>query len=266
VTQTAAAGAKPPTKKAVVFGEIPPAGGYRAVLYGCGGSGKTSAAAMAPGPVAFIDLDNSLPILRSQLPDELDIRPVHGVRAWQAIRDALNAPGWEEIKTICLDSATAAEELAVAHVIATVPHEKGMKVTKIGDYPFGLGYRHVYDEFIRLLGDFDQHVRAGRHVILVCHETFEKHPNPQGEDWLRAEPRLQHSPRSSVRERVRDWCDFMGYIAYDIDAANGKARGTGTRTLYPCELPHCMAKSRTVCEAMPLAKNDPSVWAKIIRQ
>ena len=85
--------------------------------------------------------------------------------AWQDIRDALHADGWDGIKTIVLDSATRAEELAVAHTLASVPHEKGQRVQRIEDYGFGKGYSHVYDTFLTLLGDLDQHTRAGRHVV-----------------------------------------------------------------------------------------------------
>ncbi|MFB3893289.1 MAG: ATP-binding protein [Phycisphaerae bacterium] len=253
-----------PPGRTVAFGKIDAPGGHRVAIFGCGGSGKTSLACLAPPPVAFFDLERSLPILRAQLPTDVDIRPVGGICAWQDIRDALHSGGWDGVGTICIDSATVAEDLAIEHVIARVPSEKGQKVVKIGDYPYGAGYRYVYDEFVNLLSDLDAHARAGRHVVLIAHESTEKHPNPQGEDWLRAEPRLQHSPKSSIRERVRDWADHVLYLAYDVVAEDGKGRGSGTRTVYPAELPHCMAKSRTLGEPVPMVKNDRSVWDRLL--
>jgi len=248
----------------VAFGQIGAAQGRRISLYGCGGSGKTSLAGMAPGPTAFFDLDESLPILKGQLPAGLDLRVVSGAGTWQGIRDALHAPGWDDVRTLCIDSGTKAEELACEWIVANIPNEKGNKVTKISEYPYGAGYRHLYDEFLKLLCDLDQHVRAGRNVVIVCHESTEKHPNPAGEDWLRAEPRLQHSPKSSIRERMRDWCDGLYYIAYDLDVENGKGKGGGTRTIYPCELPFCMAKSRTMTEPVALAKHDTTIWPRLL--
>src|SRR3990167_8387307 len=49
------------------FGEIATATAQRIAIFGTGGIGKTSIAALAPGPVAFIDLDSSLPVLKPML-------------------------------------------------------------------------------------------------------------------------------------------------------------------------------------------------------
>ncbi len=249
----------------VAFGSVRSSGGHRTVLYGPGGIGKTTLAAIAPGPVAFFDLDDSLGGLAGQLPG-VDIRPVSGANNWQAIRDALHAPGWDEIRTIVIDSATRAEELATDWVIANVPHEQNKRVQRIEDYGYGKGYRHIYDTFLTLLADLDAHVRAGRNVILVAHEATEKHPNPQGEDWLRAEPRLQHTSKNSIRERVRDWCDHLLFVGYDVEVKDGRGRSSGTRTLWPTEQPHCMAKSRTLADPAEVLKHDATIWNLIFGQ
>ena len=78
----------------------------------------------APGPVAFFDLDDSLPVLAGQL-DAFEVRRVDGIEKWMDLVNALFVGGWDEVKTIVIDSATRAEELAVAHTLETVPHEKG---------------------------------------------------------------------------------------------------------------------------------------------
>jgi len=259
------------TAPRVAFGQIPSNTGHRIVLYGPGGIGKTTLAATAPGPVAFFDLDDSLPRLRSAFGDsglELDVRPVDGVRTWQDIRDALHAPGWDGIKTIVLDSATRAEELAVAHTLATVPHEKReIVIRRIEDYGFGKGYQHTYETFLTLLGDLDQHTRAGRNVVLICHDCTNSVPNPHGDDWLRYEPRLQcpSSGKAAIRLRVREWADHVLFLGYDVDVRDGKGTGSGTRTIYPSELPHCMAKSRTFPDPLPLAKFDTALWGQLIK-
>lgn len=257
-------GAAPPGQ--VNFGPIHAGGGHRVVLYGPGGIGKTTEAAIAPGPVAFFDLDDSLPRLQQSLAGcDVDLRVVNGIETWDAMRAALHAPGWDSISTIVIDSATKAEELAVAWTLQHVPHEKGTKVDSIEGYGYGKGFQHVYDTFLCLLGDLDQHVRAGRNVILVCHDCTATVPNPLGEDWIRYEPRLQSpaSGKSSIRLRVREWCDHVLFFGYDIDVKDGKGRGGGTRTVYPCELPHCMAKSRTLSDAIPLQKFDRSLWTRL---
>ncbi len=53
-------------RKRVAFGKIATATGHRILLYGPGGIGKTTLSAQLPGPVAFIDLDESLPRLKPQ--------------------------------------------------------------------------------------------------------------------------------------------------------------------------------------------------------
>jgi len=257
----------PPVRR-VAFGAIEPQG-HRVGLFGPGGIGKTTLAATAPGPVGFIDLDDSLPILRPSL-GELDIRRVSGIAGWQDIRDALHSDGWDDVRTIVLDSATKAEELALEWTLRNVRHEKeGVVVRRIEDYGFGKGYQHLYETFLTLLSDLDQHVRAGRNVVLICHDCTATVPNPKGEDYIRWEPRLQNpsSGKASIRLRVREWLDHLLYVGYDVECAkhhNGKAQGHGSRTIYPTEMPWCMAKSRTLADPVELVQFDMTLWNKLL--
>lgn len=247
------------------FGKPRTGTGHRIVLFGPGGIGKTTLAATAPGPVVFFDLDDSLSRLADGLPDPAI---VYGAESWDGIRKALRADAWSQIKTIVIDSATKAEELAVAHTLASVKNDKGATVASIEGYGFGKGYQHVFDTFLPLLADLDSHVRAGRNVILVCHDCTATVPNPAGDDWIRYEPRLQgpSSGKASIRLRVREWADHVLFIGYDIDVRDGKGRGCGTRTIYPVETPVCMAKSRSIANPMPLAKGDKSIWDALLQQ
>lgn len=261
----------PTEQPRVSFGAIRDGSGHRIVLYGPGGIGKTTLAATAPGPVAFFDLDDSLPRLRASFATsdlKFDVRPIDGAATWQDIRDALHAPGWDDVRTIVLDSATRAEELAVAHVIATVPHEKReIIIRRLEDYGYGKGYQFVYDVFLTLLGDLDQHTRAGRHAILICHDCTATVPNPHGDDWLRYEPRLQSpaSGKAAIRLRAREWADHVLFLGYDVDVRDGKGTGSGTRTIYPCELPHCMAKSRTIADPLSLVRFQTTLWSQLLK-
>lgn len=248
----------------VSFGKISTVSGHRILLYGPGGIGKTTLAAHAPGPVAFFDFDESLPRLRTQL-DPLPL--VVGADNWQELRMALQSDGWADVKTIAIDSITRCEELCVAHTLATVPHEKGHRVSKVEDYGYGKGYQFVFDIFLPLLGDLDRHCRAGRNVILIAHDCTTNVPNPSGEDWLRYEPRLQSpsSGKASIRLRVREWADHVLFMGYDVAVdKEGKGKGSGTRTLWPAELPHCMAKSRSTQQPMAVA-DATTIWPEIIK-
>ena len=258
-----------PTVSRVTFSGVPAAAGRKIGIYGCGGLGKTSYAAHAPGPTVFFDLDASLPILRAagKLAD-VDIQVVPGVDSWAALTGMLAAEGWEGVQTIVIDSVTRAEEMAVAHTLETVPHEKGGKVSHLEGYGFGKGFTHVYETFLPLFAVLDRHVVAGRNVILICHDCIEKVPNPVGEDYIRWEPRLQSpsSGKASIRLRMKEWLDDLWFVGYDINVQHdkkerfAKAEGGGSRTLYPNEMPHCMAKSRTFSHPMELKENDTSIW------
>jgi hypothetical protein len=255
----------------VIFGPVHTNTGHRCVLYGPGGIGKTTLAAQAPGPVAFIDLDDSLPRLRPNLEAAGLMDNLRNVPAdtWKDLMRVLQSDGWDEIKTLCIDSGTKAEELAVAHTLETVLVD-GKRVNSIEGYGFGKGYGYAFDTFLPMLAALDRHSRAGRNVVLICHDCTSTVPNPAGEDWLRYEPRLQ-SPatgKASIRLRVREWADHVLFLGYDVDVTkDGKGRGIGTRTIYPAELPHCMAKSRSCGQAMAVGSCDSGrdVWEAVIR-
>ena len=260
-----------PQRKMVQFGAVSTSAGHRIVLYGPGGIGKTTLATQMPGPVAFVDLDESLARLKGYLTEHHDmenIMPVAGVMTWPELRAALQSDGWDKIKTIVIDTGTKAEELAVAHTLVTVPHEKGQKCNSVEDYGYGKGFSHVFDTFLPLLADLDRHCRAGRNVAIICHDCTTTVPNPAGEDWLRYEPRLQSpaSGKASIRLRVREWADHVLFMGYDMDVnKDGKARGAGTKTIYTSELPHFMAKSRTCQSTIPVGDDGKAVWAEIIK-
>lgn len=229
---------------------------HRIGLYGSGGVGKSSLAALIANvglrPV-FLDIEDGSA--------DLDVARVTGIRSWTDIRDALHSPTlWNEGDAVVIDSATKAEEMAMFHTLTTVPHEKGHTVTRVEEYGFGKGFQHIYETFLNLLGDLDQHHRAGRSTVLIMHDATQNAPNPMGEDFLRYEPRLQASPKCSIRSRVKEWLDHLLFVGYDVFSKDGKATGSGTRTIYPQEMPTHWAKSRTLQGVYPFTRGDFSVW------
>lgn len=240
-------------------------GAQRILVYGPGGVGKTALAALAPKPI-FLDLENGS---RS-----FEIARLDGIETLADVRAALSDPALADYATVVIDTATKLEEVALAHVVATVPHEKpGVKITGIESYGFGKGYRHVYDAFSLVLQDCDRLVRQGKNVILIAHSCTNEAPNPAGENWLRYEPRLQHPKKeNSIRERVFGWADHVLFIGYDVAATReGKGIGSGTRTIYTQELPSHVAKTRgpiDKAQEMPASlsyqKDDGSIWSLIL--
>lgn len=243
--------------------------GHRFVVYGTGGIGKTTLCASMPGKVAFIDLDDSLNRLKPKLDEQgltsnLDL--VLDVAGWADLRSILNGPGWDGYKSIVIDTGTKAEEMCTAFVLETVKNDKTNKlVNSIEGFGWGKGFTHIFEAFSLLFNDLDAHCRQGRHVAIICHDCTATVPNPDGEDWIRYEPRLSspNSGKASIRHRTKEWADHVLCVIYDVSVdGDGKGKGHGTRTIYSEERPHCMAKSRTYPGVIPL--DGTNIWSKFI--
>lgn len=232
-------------------------GPQRIVLYGPGGCGKSSLAALAPNP-GFLDIEEGT--------RHLDVKRVENLHSFADLRTILQSDALDGLETVVVDSATKAEELALAHTLLTVRHEKGHQVDNIEGYGFGKGYTHLYDTFLLLLADLDRQVRKGRNVILIAHDCVDNVPNPMGEDFIRFEPHLQRpkSGKASIRNRVVQWADHVLYLGYDVVTEDGKGKGGGTRTIYPVERPTHIAKSRTLADPVEFTgPEDGRVWGLI---
>lgn len=241
VPPTAAAAPAPRKDFAISRGVVRRA--HRIGIYGPGGVGKTTLAStieqVTQKPVAFIDLDNGS--------EHLDVARISNISAWQELRGALHAPMWDNIGTIVIDTATKAEELAVQHTLAHVMNDKGKQVSSVEGYGFGKGLQHVYETFLPIYADMDMHIRAGRNVVLICHECIATVPNPNGDDYIRYEPRLQSptSGKASIRHRLKEWLDHLLFVGYDVATNDaGKGIGAGTRRIYSTEMPTHWAKNR----------------------
>ena len=259
--------APPVEKETVKFKKIgKDTTGDRIVIYGDGGVGKTTLACTLPGPVAFFDLDKSLEKLGKQPGSEemlANATEIEGVDTWDKLRRKLQGDGWDGIKSIVIDSATEAQAMAILWMYANIK-EKGVTCTSLDGYAFKAGYRYLFDLFCLLLSDLEVHIKAGRHVVLICHNVAAKVPNPQGNDWLRSEPRLESEKNCQLRYRVKEWADHVLALQFDVNVSKeGKGQGSGTRTVYTSELPHCMAKSRTTQGDFALAEGQ-DFWANII--
>jgi hypothetical protein len=234
-------------------------------IYGTGGIGKSKLASLmsevGPEPV-FIDLEGSAL--------DLDVQSVDGASGfdWSDLRACLASDDFPVDAPIVIDTATKAEQLAIAHTLKTVPHEKGHRVSSIESYGFGKGLTHVYETFMTLVGDLDRLHRKGHNVVLIAHDCTSNVPNPGGDDWIRYEPRLQspNSGKSSIRLAVKEWLDHLLFVGYDVNVNNeGKATGSGTRTIYPVEMPSHMAKSRTLRDPIVYQDGDAELWRSMLQ-
>lgn len=213
-------------------------GPQRTMVYGPGGVGKTTFAALAPEPV-FLDLENGTRFM--------DVARVtrEELACFEDVREFLRSDSIDPFSTVVIDGGSRVQAMINDFVLRTVPHESGKIVNSIEGYGYGKGYRHNLDAFANLLVDLDDVIARGKNVVLICHSTVAMAPNPAGDDFQRYEPDLQDTKNGSIKNAAIQWSDNVVFLGYDVVAHDGKGRGTGTRTVYTVELPTHIAKSRS---------------------
>lgn len=237
-------------------------------LFGPGGVGKTKLITLAKSlglKVLLIDLERGS--------HYLDVDRVDDVETWDELLAVLRCKDlMAQYDLIGIDSFTRAEEMSAAWVPRNVNASKtGEKPAhpSLDSYPFGEGMTFQYENFLQLLAELDKLVRNGKHVAFTCHDCISEVPNPNGENYIRYEPRLQ-SPKggkNSIRLRVREWTDHLLFIGYTVMATTaGKGAGSGKRFIYPTEMPTHMAKSRTLGQKIEYFDNDTTLWKKLLNK
>lgn len=242
--------------------------GKKIIIYAESGMGKTTLASLAPTP-AFIGLDDGGVVLQHPITGE-NLRYVPGIESFSDVRAALQAPAYANYETIVVDTVTLLEEWCVAHMLATVPNEKGAMMNNIVQYGYMKGYRHLYDIMKLILPDCDALVRAGKNVILIAQAANHAVANPGGEDFLRSGPRLYPGTASggtpSVEALYCEWADHIFRIGYQYLAVDGKkvTGGENKRAIFVHPEPHFRAKSRTLGPDKAVVEfadpTDDSIW------
>ena len=237
--------------------------GEKIIIYSDSGMGKTSLALLAPKPV-FIDPDWGASELchpvTGKKPDYVpDIKDFSDVRAALQQVDL-----YDNYETVVVDNATIVQDLAEPYVVATIPTEKGAKVTNLIGYGYNKGYKHLYNAMKGPLQDCDELIRRGKNVILIVQSALRNVPNPAGDDFLRAGLRL-HADKSWNIESL--YCEWASEI-YRIDYHNAfvskekKISGDSTRAIFTQPELHFRAKSRRGLEPVISFedKADASIW------
>jgi hypothetical protein len=196
----------------------------RTLLYGVDGVGKSTFAAGAPAPI-FVSTEDGA--TRVQMPDNQFVPQFPLCTEWPDVFAALRTLAAEkhDYKTVVLDSADWAQDLAKAYV---VKEECGGDVNKFDDY--GKGYKGLHREWVKLLSALDWlHNKKGMEVIMIAHSCVREVKDPSAPAYDRWEPNLISTPSTSIANKAKEWCDIVLFANFDIIVAPGddgkKGRG-----------------------------------------
>ncbi len=237
--------------------------GEKIIVYGDTGIGKTSLTLLAPKPV-FLDLDEGGFELRHPVTGK-KLDHVPDIRKFADVRDALQQIDlFDDYETIVIDNVTVLQDWAEPHVVATIPTEKGSKVTNIMGYGYNKGYKHLYNVMKGPLQDCDELIRRGKNVILIAQAALRSVPNPSGEDFLRAGLRLHADKSWNIESLYCEWAGHVLRVDYNdaFVSKQKKISGATIRAVFVQPELHFRAKSRTVQHPVVSFddQKDSSIW------
>ncbi len=258
-----------------LFRREPKTNGQCVLVYGQPGVGKTSLCCALPGPVAYLDIENSLP---RQLFDKMPEKYRDNVFiynfdehkcTWQALIEAISdMNAFSGFKSIVVDSATVAQRLSFDAV--AIKYGQGA-AAGIESVPYGKGYGYAASEWTtQLLPLATLHAEAGRNFVLVAHSMNAKVANPGGSDYLSVFPQLYgagiEKGDNNIQGSVFAWANHCIYMDYDkAISKEGKVRGNGTRCIYTSGQNWIRAKTRGRAPEtiIPDPENLEEVWAQL---
>lgn len=190
--------------------------GIKAVLYGQEGVGKSSLAANIPG-VVFIDCEGST--------NKMNVRRLPAPTSWSMLCDEMEfilqnyaAKGY---KAVAIDTFDWAESLAIQAICAE------HNVKGIEGFNYGKGWQFECELIARFLENTDKLIKAGIHVILICHAISRKTTLPEEMDeYDHWELKLGNKTTNKIAPLLKEWSDMTLFLAFktQIMAADDKGK------------------------------------------
>lgn len=190
--------------------------GIKAVLYGQEGVGKSSLAANIPG-IVFIDCEGST--------TKMNVRRLPAPTSWTMlcdemdyIRDNAAAKGY---KAVAIDTFDWAESLALQAICAE------HNVKGIEGFNYGKGWQYESELIARFLENTDKLIKAGIHVILICHAISRKTTLPEEiDEYDHWELKLGNKTTNKIAPLLKEWSDMTLFLAFktQIMAADDKGK------------------------------------------
>ena len=245
-------------KMKVTFGGIGESRrGQLVILAGKGGTGKTTAAAMKPGETAYIDLENSLPILAARLDglaperrEHLHIVPFRATEDaaadYEALCGLVEADGYDGMDTLVLDSWSVVQKLLKAYTFAHDQY-KGKVCASTEEYGYSTFPIYAFKNYARLMAGLLAHVRAGRDVVIVAHAIDDTVPDANLNDMKQwqFDAFMMKSGKESIRHDLFNSADQAWFLTDGVTGNKEKKASGGCRLCYVHGTPEFWAKSRT---------------------
>ena len=203
----------------------------KVVLYGVEGIGKTTFVSHFPDPI-FIDTEGSTGFIDAKkLPD-----PDSWAMLLEEIAYMAQSP---QGKTLVIDTADWAEELAKQHLMAK------HKWQAIDQTDYGTRYVALSNEIIRLLRGLEMVKNAGMNVVLTAHAVQKKFELP---DQVGSFDRYVLKLEKRDAALIKEWCDMLLFANYKttlVASGSGSKKATGgQRVMYTTHMPAWDAKNR----------------------
>lgn len=203
----------------------------KVVLYGVEGIGKTTFVSHFPDPI-FIDTEGSTGFIDAKkLPD-----PDSWTMLLEEIAYMAQSP---QGKTLVIDTADWAEELAKQHLMAK------HKWQAIDQADYGTRYVALSNEIIRLLKGLEMVKNAGMNVVLTAHAVQKKFELP---DQVGSFDRYVLKLEKRDAALIKEWCDMLLFANYKttvVASGSGSKKATGgQRVMYTTHMPAWDAKNR----------------------
>lgn len=203
----------------------------KVVLYGVEGIGKTTFVSHFPDPI-FIDTEGSTGFIDAKkLPD-----PDSWAMLLEEIAYMAQSP---QGKTLVIDTADWAEELAKQHLMAK------HKWQAIDQTDYGTRYVALSNEIIRLLRELEMVKNAGMNVVLTAHAVQKKFELP---DQVGSFDRYVLKLEKRDAALIKEWCDMLLFANYKttvVASGSGSKKATGgQRVMYTTHMPAWDAKNR----------------------
>lgn len=190
--------------------------GIKAVLYGQEGVGKSSLAANIPG-IVFIDCEGST--------TKMNVRRLPAPDSWQMLCDEMEFicehAAVKGYRAVAIDTFDWAERLAL-QAICTEHKVKGIE-----GFNYGAGWQYEAEAIGRFLDRTDRLIKAGIHVILICHAVTRQATLPEEIDkYDHWELKLGSKTTNKIAPLLKEWSDMTLFLAFktQIMAADDKGK------------------------------------------